>query len=215
MRAAQAAIILALIAAAAIGVWAYPALPERVPSHWDLQGRVNGYSSRLFAVAFVPALMLALTGLLLWLPRIDPLRENYASFRGSYEGTIAALDVYILYVHSLILASGVGFAFNFTQLLVPSFGALFVALGVAMGRVKRNWFMGVRTPWTLSSDEVWDRTHRFAGKAFSAAGAITFTSLLFPDLAIWLLLVPVSTAGIGSIAYSYWIYTRIKKPENS
>jgi uncharacterized membrane protein len=156
--------------AAAVSVWAYPRLPETVATHWNLRGEPDGYSSRLWAVLFGPVLALAATGLFNVLPRLDPRQANYARFLSSYWLLVNAILVFMLLAHVLIVANGLGYAVQIDRLLPIGVGLLFVFLGNYLTRVEPNWFVGIRTPWTLSSDTVWRKTHRTGGWLFVVGG---------------------------------------------
>ena len=98
-----------------------------------------------------------------------------------------------------------------SQALSPAFGMLFYYLGILTQNAKRNWFIGIRTPWTLSSDVVWDKTHRIGGKLFKAAGIIALLGALIPQYAIFFILVPVISIVAFSFVYSYVEYSRQNK----
>ncbi len=158
--------------AAAVSVWAYPRLPETVATHWNLQGTPDGYSSRLWAVAMMPLLTLGLWGLFNVLPKVDPRHENYAKFLDSYWLIANAVLVFTGVADVLILANGLGYTVQVDRLLPLGVGLLFAFLGNYLTRVEPNWFVGVRTPWTLSSDTVWRKVHRTAGSLFVLGGLV-------------------------------------------
>ena len=166
--------------AAAVSVWAYPRLPETVATHWNLQGTPDGYSSRLWAVAMMPLLTLGLTGLFNVLPKIDPRRENYAKFLDSYWLIANAVLVFTGVADVLILANGLGYTVQVDRLLPLGVGLLFAFLGNYLTRVEPNWFVGIRTPWTLSSDAVWRKTHRTAGWLFVVGGLVIAAGAFAP-----------------------------------
>jgi uncharacterized membrane protein len=166
--------------AAAVSVWAYPRLPETVATHWNLQGTPDGYSSRLWAVAVMPLLTLGLTGLFNVLPKVDPRRENYAKFLDSYWLIANAVLVFTGVADALILANGLGYTVQVDRLLPLGVGLLFAFLGNYLTRVEPNWFIGIRTPWTLSSDTVWRKTHRTAGWLFVVGGLVIAAGAFAP-----------------------------------
>jgi len=166
--------------AAAVSVWAYPRLPETVATHWNLQGTPDGYSSRLWAVAMMPLLTLGLTGLFNVLPKVDPRRENYAKFLDSYWLIANAVLVFTGVADVLILANGLGYTVQVDRLLPLGVGLLFAFLGNYLTRVEPNWFVGIRTPWTLSSDAVWRKTHRTAGWLFVVGGLVIAAGAFAP-----------------------------------
>lgn len=172
--------------AAAVSVWAYPRLPDTVVTHWNLRGEPDGHSSRLGAVLFMPLLILGVAVLFNVLPKLDPRRANYEKFRDSYWLIANAVIVFALVAHGLLLGSGMGYAVHIDRLLPLGVGLLLAFLGNYLTRVEPNWFLGIRTPWTLSSDAVWRKTHRTGGWLFVvgglviAGGAFAPRSVFFP-----------------------------------
>lgn len=200
-----------LVLAAAIGfsIWAYPRLPAEVATHFDLQGDPNGWSSRLTAVLLAPALALLFIGFAVVLPRVDPRRANYALFTPTYWTLINALLILLGVIHVVVLGKALGWQVDMGKVAGLGIGGMFVVLGNLMTRIRPNWFMGIRTPWTLSSDDVWRKTHRFGGIAFSIAG-LCFAATALSD-APWmkyLAVAAVFAAALGSVAYSYLVWKR-------
>ena len=95
--------------------------------------------------------------------------------------------------------------------MIPAFAVLLYFAGVLMGKAQSNWFIGIRTPWTLSDNRVWEQTHRIGGIAFKVCGAISLVGLIFPRLAIWFLLIPLLGTAFGLILYSYLYYRSLHK----
>lgn len=162
----------AVVVAAAISLWAYPRLPDTVVTHWNLRGEPDGYSSRFRAAVFLPVLILASTALFNLLPKFDPRRANYERFRDSYWLITNAVLAFVVVAHGLMLGSGLGYEVHMDRLLPLGVGLLIAFLGNYLTRVEPNWFIGIRTPWTLSSDTVWRKTHRTGGWLFVIGGLI-------------------------------------------
>jgi uncharacterized membrane protein len=202
--------LLIVLAAVALSAWAYPWLPEHVATHWDLAGNVNGYSSRLFAVALTPGVAVFLWLLMLVLPAISPrgfrLEESASAF---YTCMLAVLALLVVIHFVLLRAAVTGMAPSLT-LVFASIGALFAVIGSFLGRIKKNFWMGVRTPWTLASDVVWQRTNRLAGQLFVAGGIAIVISSFFGTTAITVLIAVLAVALLVSIVYSYMLYRRIE-----
>jgi len=198
--------------AAAVSVWAYPRLPETVATHWNLQGTPDGYSPRFWAVAVMPLVTLALTGLFNVLPKVDPRRENYAKFLDSYWLIANAVLVFTGVADALILANGLGYTVQVDRLLPLGVGLLFAFLGNYLTRVEPNWFVGIRTPWTLSSDTVWRKTHRTAGWLFVVGGLVIALGAFAPRgvLAPLFVATIVLVAGIP-VVQSYVLWRREQK----
>lgn len=183
-------------------------LPAEVVSHWNLRGRPDGTSSRLVTALVGPAAILALTLIFQLLPRIDPKRDNYSRFRDVYWLVVNALCLWILVLHVALLASGAGAPVSPEHVLAGSSAVLMVVLGNSLGRVRPNWFMGIRTPWTLEYPEVWRRTHRMAAWLFVAAGIVTGVAVLIPgvrplEIALVATAAAVIVSILGSLVYWY------------
>ncbi len=162
MRSRWFGLVIAALAVA-VSIWAYPQLPPTVATHWNLRGTPDGFSSRAMAVSIIPIVILLMMGLFRVLPRLDPRRENYSRFIGTYWLICNAIIAFMLIAHGMIIASGLGYSLNIDRLMPIGLGLLFVILGNFFTRVEPNWFVGIRTPWTLSSDTVWRKTHRTGG----------------------------------------------------
>jgi len=191
---------------------AYPYMPEKMASHWDINGEVNGHMGRDAGTYFMPVLAVAMLALFLVLPRIDPLRKNYAQFQGEYDGMVAIILAFLYYIYLLTLAYNAGCSFNLMQLLAPAFGALFIYTGVVLGKAKQNWFVGIRTPWTLSSEKVWNKTHAMGSKLFMAAGIVALLGIALPQMFIASIAVVIGAA-VATFAYSYVEYRREAKED--
>lgn len=196
-------VVVAFVGSAAV----YQDLPQRMPTHWNVGGDVDGWSSRPWGAFMVPVVLLVMVAVFHLLPKIDPRAPNYTKFRGTYEIVILAIMVFMLGVHLVILASALGNDVSVDRVMPIGVGILFMVIGNLFPRMRPNWFMGVRTPWTLSSDRVWDRTHRFGGRLFVAAGAlILLTGLVAPQLAEPVLIGCAVGASVILLAYSYIVW---------
>ncbi len=186
----------------------YNRLPDRMASHWGLNDEVNGTISRFWGAFLMPVIAAAMLALFLLIPLIDPLKANIATFRPMFNAFITALMVFLLYVHLITVLWNLGVqGFHMSTMLMPGLGLLFIFAGLMMRRAKRNFFIGIRTPWTLSSDRVWTQTHRVGGILFIVCGVITLFGVLFPGpVAFGLVLVPILAATVFLIPYSYWLY---------
>lgn len=156
----------------------YERLPERVASHWNARGEVDGYTSRFVGAFMLPLVALGIWGLLRVLPRIDPRRENYRKFEGMYDLLIAATVGFLCVMHLGILAYSLGYPVAVDKLIFACVALLLIVLGNLLPRARPNWFVGLRTPWTLSSDRVWERTHRAGGYAFLGSGLALLATLI-------------------------------------
>jgi immunity protein, SdpI family len=190
----------------------YPQMPAQMASHWNARGQVNGYISRFWGVFLFPFMATALTLLFLAIPNIDPLKTNIAKFRSYFDWFVILFLVYFLYIYLLTILWNKGVKFDLLQAMLPAIGALFFFAGVMMRHARRNYLIGIRTPWTLANDEVWNRTHRLGGILFMACGAIIAIASFWPKYAVYAILVPVLLVTLITVVYSYVIYQRIVKP---
>lgn len=201
---------LALAGSLVASILLYPALPDRVPVHWNLAGQVDGYTSRAMGAFFLPAMNLAIYALLLAMPLVDPRRANYARFAGFYRGLRIILTFFLSVLHAVTLLAGVGRPVDI--LLVGSLGmsGLFLYLGHSLGRVHPNYFVGIRTPWTLEDEEVWRRTHRLGGRLLMAVAVLPWLTWPFSrQMAFLTLPAGAVVAAIATTVYSAAIYHRV------
>jgi uncharacterized membrane protein len=179
-------------------------LPERVAVHWDMHGVANGDAPRLGAAVFGPLVMLGLWALMRGLPAVDPRRENYAKMENAYSLMVNATLTLLLVIHLAVLAAALGVGISMARLVPALIGALFIVIGYAMPQARPNWFFGIRTPWTLSNDRVWQRTHRVGGHLFVACGLVSLLGVVLPHaIGVALLVIAALVASFGSIAFSY------------
>ncbi len=200
-------IIIAILLAA--GFILLPQLPDQVPSHWNDQGQVDGYSSKLSSILLMPGILLATLLLLLAVPSIDPRKANIAKFRPQYNIFILCFVLFLAYLYVLTLLAGLGVKIDMNRMLMPAFGLFFIFVGSMVRHAKRNYMIGIRTPWTLHSDVVWDQTHRVGGIAFMIAGAVTMLTVFVPQFAFPVMMVSVLFVAVGTIVYSYIVYRQV------
>jgi uncharacterized membrane protein len=196
--------VLAILAAGVLAAVVYSRLPDQLPTHWNLSGEVDGVSSRFAGAITLPLIGLGLWAVLQFLPRIDPLRQNYEKFRDTYDMVVNAILVFIAATHVFVIGSALGWPLSVARALPFGVGVLSILLGNVLPRARRNWWFGVRTPWTLSNDRVWERTHRLAGYLFVALGVALLISSVLP-LTLPGNAVVISLASVAGIllVYSY------------
>lgn len=199
---------LCIIAMAIFGALVYNRLPPQVPMHWGINGQVDRTGSRLEGVLFLPLLSTGVWLLMRVLPRIDPRRASYAAFQGTFNLFINIVILFLAALYVVILGIALGWDISVPQVIGVGIGLLLAVLGNEMGRVKPNWFVGIRTPWTLSDPIVWRRTHRAGGRIFFVAGLTMIVAglLLPPAYAFAVILIGALGAALASIAYSYIVW---------
>ncbi len=209
MRAVRIAIIGVLLLTLAGTILSYPYVPDPIVSHWNAAGEADGTMPRLWGLFLLPFLMFGLTAFFAVIPRIEPLRENYARFHDYYEGFILVFAGFMAVVQLQIILWNLGIAINPNRVIPLPISILFAYLSYLIEHAEQNWFVGIRTPWTLSSEAVWKKTHRLGARLFRAAALLALGGLLFPDLAIWFILVPVGTVALSTVVYSYREFQRL------
>jgi uncharacterized membrane protein len=207
-------LIIAAMFVAAVIIW--PTVSGRIPVHWDAHGNANGYGGKFEGLLLIPLIAVGLYLLLLFLPRVDPGRANYAQFARPFLVVRYAILILLAGLYGVTLLAVKGYGFNTTRLVLGGIGILFIVLGNVMGKVRPNWFVGVRTPWTLSSKRSWVRTHRLAGWMFTLAGLIFLILIAFNIGAAlhWIILSVVAVLTIVLVVYSYieWRHDPEKSP---
>ena len=199
-----------IITAFAAGAYLYPSMPGNMASHWDANGQVNGYMSKFWALFLLPIVTLAAYSLFLLLPKIDPLKANYKKFRKYYDGFLAAFVLFMAYIYALTVLWNKGFDFDMTAAIIPAMATLFYFVGVLLEKAKQNWFIGIRTPWTLSSEAVWDKTNKLGAKIFKIFGAASLLGVFLEGTYFFLLIIALVIASLYLIVYSYFAFRKEK-----
>ena len=210
MRSRWFGLVIAAVAVA-FSLWAYPQLPPTVATHWNVRGVADGFSSRLVAVAIMPLVIIVMTGLFNVLPKLDPRRANYTKFIGTYWLIANAVILFIFIGHGMIVATGLGYPVKIGRTMPIGVGLLFIVLGNYLTRVEPNWFVGIRTPWTLSSDTVWRKTHRTGGWLMVLGGLVIVTCAFLPPGAFLpLFIAAILIMSVIPIVQSYVLWKREK-----
>jgi uncharacterized membrane protein len=203
--------VLLVLFAFGIGFWAWGVLPDSVPVHWNAGGVADGFAGPVFGAFFMPLVMLFLIALFFLVPRIEVYRENFLSFEKQYWVLVFLVQFFFFALFLAMLFAGLGFEFNMNHFFIPALSLLFIGIGFLMPFFKRNFFVGIRTPWTLSSDVVWKKTHELGGRLFIVSGVLFLFVLFFSNDFFVPLLGLVVVLFFGLCAYSYFLYAREKK----
>lgn len=185
---------------------AWPSLPPVIASHWNASGMADGTMDKVPGLAIVPLIMVACVTLFAVLPRIDPLRENYGKFQSWYEGFVLVFVLYLLAVQALMILWNAGYPVSMNIAFPVLSGILFIYIGFLVGHAEPNWFVGIRTPWTLSSAAVWKKTHETGGKLFMLAGIVSFLGVFAGAYAFLFILVPAIAVALFTVVYSFLLY---------
>ena len=181
----------------------------KIPTHWNVQGQIDGWSGKAFGALFLPILTIIMYLLMLFLPKTDPLKENYQYFEKQYYFIRLTLVLMFAGIFFFTFLATMGYKLNIMYFMVSFLSIFFIMIGSFMPKIKKNWFVGIRTPWTLHSDEVWIKTHKFAGKTMIVGGALAFLTIFFGDLAFAFFITIVLISVLSPMVYSYLLYRKL------
>jgi immunity protein, SdpI family len=201
------------LAACAVSLAVFDRLPDSMAVHWDLAGNPNGWMPKTVGAFITPGIILVSWLTLRLAPLIDPRRPNYEKFTSAYDLTVAALLAMVFVMHLVLLAVALGYPLPVVRIAPALIGAVFVVVGNVMPRARSNFMFGIRTPWTLSNERVWARTHRLAGYTMTGAGVVMILSaaLLPPDLLGAVIVAAIVAALVAPAVYSYLTFRRESK----
>jgi len=198
------------------GVYFLQRFPAQVPTHWNFQGQIDGYSSPLLAAFLVPVMMLVIYLVFLFIPYLDPKRDQYGSFATIYHKFKDLIIGFLFIINLMIGLNGIGrpIAVGFwTPILV---GLLFISIGGLLEKVKMNWFLGIRTPWTLSSETVWAKTHKLSSRVLMFSGVLMAATAFVPaKIKIVLFVLVIALIVLALPIYSYVLYVQEGKNKDN
>lgn len=186
-----------------------PMLPEQIPIHFNAQGVADGYGSPLM-IFLLPGIMLFMNLLAEFTKHADPRASNYVVFSKHYYLFFLVMNIFFFLVQLYLITYALELIhFNLSNILIIALGVLFIIVGNLMPKVKQNFFMGIKTPWTLADEQVWYATHRFAGKLWFVVGILMCICGFLPPVAFVPVLIAITLiAALVPMAYSYLIFKR-------
>lgn len=203
--------LLCLLVVIVASYLAYPHLPVMVPSHWNIAGQIDGYMPRLTHTFAFPGMMLAMYLLFIFFPSFEPRREHFLRSMGFYQIIRNFLMIFFTVIYGFTIAAALGYHPAINVIVPVMVGILFIILGNYMPQIKSNFFMGIRTPWALSSEENWYKTHKMGGICFALSGLLFLASPFLPaPFNFWLPMAGILVASLVPYAYSYWLFTNKK-----
>ncbi len=208
MKTAQKALYATILLSFLVSFFFYSSLPDEMVSQWGPEDAPRSSLPRLFSAFLIPVLSVAVFVLFLAIPRVDPLSKNIEKFQTYYDRLVLAIILFLFYIHLLTIAWNLGTPLHMARMMAPAVGILFYYTGVVFQNSKKNWFVGVVTPWALSDDKNWERTHETGGKLFKLAGFIAALGLILPDYSLFLMVVPIIFVSIYTILFSFYLYWR-------
>lgn len=203
---------LILLSSVVISFLCYPLLPDKVVSHWNFYGQADGWSSREFHSLLFPLLLFGIYFIFSILPKFDPQRVRYAEFSKIYLMMRNAILFVLLIIFFAATLFNIGYPINIGATVAGVIGLLMIILGNYFGKLKRNYFVGIKTPWTLSSENVWNKTHRLGGRLFVIWGVLLILApWLIPSLAFIITFGGALILVFGVMFYSYRLYKKEQK----
>lgn len=196
-----------------IGAFSYAYMPDIMPTHWNAQGEIDGYMDKFWGLFLLPMISFGIFALFVYLPKFEPRKNNLEAFKDYYEAIALITVGFLFYIYILSILAAIGYQFNMVQMMAPAFGALLYYVGVVLEKTKSNFFVGIRTPWTISDEVVWENTHKLGGKLFKASGIIALFGAFFKEIAFVLIIVPVLASSVVVMVYSYLEYRKKHKGE--
>lgn len=184
----------------------YNKLPDLVPTHWNTMGEIDKYSPKAFGAFMAPVIMIFTWSGMKFLPKIDPRKKNYEKFDKSYSVIVSILLTFFLVIHAVTLLAALGYGISIEKIIPLIVGVLFIVIGNYLPKSKSNFFYGIKTPWTLSSEVSWRKTHRLGGKLFVVAGIVCILSsfLLKGNIKAVVFFIAIMIAAIVPIVASYF-----------
>lgn len=207
---------LALLAISAVAsVYFYQHSPDIIVTHWNFRGQADGFASKGFGSFFFPGLLVFIYLLMLAVPFFDPKRDSYKEFEKPYQIFRYAFMVILSAVYWATGLYNIGYNINIGITVAFLVGLLMIIIGNYLGKLKKNWFVGIKTPWTLSSDDVWTKTHRLGGILFIIFGLVIMIAPFLPETFALIIFIGWTAALIfGTFGYSYWLYRKELKIKN-
>jgi len=204
-------VLVLVVATVVASLVAYPHLPDPAPIHWNIHGQIDGWGPRWVAAWLGAGCAGFIAALMLILPRLGPLTDNIAKFGKTYGRIAVAVTLLMAMLHGTILLAACGRGVSMGATLTVLIGGFYALLGNWMGKVRRNFYVGIRTPWTLASEAVWDRTHRVGGRVMLAAGlAVAVTGLFASDPVCFIVLMAgLGGSAIWAVLYSLYLYRHL------
>jgi len=197
-----------------LAIYYYPLLPKRIAIHWDIEGP-DSYAGKIWLFSF-PLFSLVLWLLFLLIPRIDPLKRNIKKFQDVYEKFCILILGFMLYVTAFVVYANLYAISEAHYFIVPAVAIILYACGELCKYAKINWFIGIRTHWTLTSDSVWKKTHKQGENLFKFASLLLILALIIDyftksgEIIYFIILLILATVGY-LVVYSYLVYTKRKR----
>lgn len=200
--------LLTIIVTLMVTLGVYPQLPEQIPTHWNISGEIDSYAPKATGAYLLPGILTGIVILFEIVPAIDPKKKKYDLFAPEWNLIKTGFTFFFAVLQGIVLYASLYPQTDILPVLFPVMGVLFVFIGNYLSKIRQNFFLGVKVPWTLSDEDNWNKTHRYAGRTLVAAGAVTMLggSLLrpYPEL----IFAVIMTGSLLPVLYSYLLYIR-------
>lgn len=191
-------------------IFLYPSMPKEIPTHWNVDGKVDDYSSREFGLFFMPIFLLILYLLFLVIPKIAVYKKNVDEFYKKYMfGFKLVFIIFFWAIYAGMILNAKGYSIEIKYFVLPALALMFFYIGYMLKYVKTNYFIGIRTPWTLANEKVWKKTHEIGGKLFYLLGLLTLI-VIFLEKGFWIFIIAVVILVLYLFLYSYLEFKKIK-----
>ena len=191
------------------GLLLWNRLPDPMPSHWDIHGNIDGWSSKTFSVFGLPALMLALQWVCVFASTTDPKYKNYNT--KMLKLVLWICPAISLIMNLMVYCAALGYSVPVETIMPLLVGVMFIVIGNWLPKCPQTYTMGIKLPWTYASEANWNATHRFGGKVWVAGGIVTMLTAFFGSF--WLLMVILALMVIAPTVYSYLYFRKHEKGE--
>ena len=201
--------LISIVVLAAYVAWLYPSLPDPMPTHWNAAGEVDDYSSKVFGATIIGGIPVFTFLLFKIIPVISPRGFRTESFTGVLNILMTATVAFSAIIGIAAIRGALDESINISTFVLVAVGMLLMIMGNFLGKVRKNFFLGIRTPWTLASDEVWAKTHRLGGWCFVLAGLIMIGAAFVGPNMSWVIYAIVAIS-LFPVVYSYFAYRKIE-----
>ncbi|MBU2639988.1 MAG: SdpI family protein [Nanoarchaeota archaeon] len=186
-----------------VSIFLYPSMPSQIPTHWGINGEIDDYSSKGFGLFFMPVFLAILYLLFLVIPKISVYKKNVDNFYKKYMfGFKLVFVIFFWAIYLGMILNAKGYIIQIKYFVLPALALMFFYIGYMMKYVKRNYFIGLRTPWTLANEKVWKKTHEMGGKLFYLLGLLTLIVIVL-EKGFWIFIAAIIILVLYIFLYSY------------
>lgn len=186
-----------------------------MPVQWGITGASDRYISKMYVLSFIPVISLVMLIVYLIIPRIPVMNTNLDQFRKQYDIFWIVMFAFFFYMYLLTILWSLNVEFNLIQLLAPAFSLTLIIIGFLIEQSRQNPLIGIQTPWTVGNEKVWEKSHQLGALIFKIISLIPLFAIIFPDQAIWFVLIPVLIIIVYSLIYFYLVFDQSRKKKKS